>query len=83
MTAKRPDSRMSAVEAAFHVLAEAGEELNYEDITRRIFAKRLWKTDGRTPSATVLAAINNEMNTKHNESRFRRTKPGVYTVNNN
>jgi hypothetical protein len=45
-----------------------------------MLAKGLWKTDGKTPAATLNAAIHREIATKGNESRFKKTDRGLFDL---
>ena len=49
--------KLSALDAAYQVLSQAGESLRCEEITRRILEQGLWMTAGRTPVATVHARL--------------------------
>ena len=71
---------MSGLDAAAKVLAEAGEPLNCVTITARALAKGYWKTGGKTPQATVYAAIIREIAKKGDASRFRKTERGRFEL---
>jgi len=71
---------MSGLEAAAKVLAEAGEPLNCKTIVERAIAKGYWKTGGKTPSATVYAAILREIQKKGDASRFAKADRGMFTL---
>ncbi|MGF1616810.1 MAG: HTH domain-containing protein [Acidimicrobiia bacterium] len=72
---------MSALDAAAAVLGDAGEPLHYREITKRMLDSGLWVSAGKTPDATVNAQIVTEINKKGSESRFVRTAPGVFGLN--
>lgn len=72
---------MSARDAAVEVLSAADEPLHYREITERILERDLWATSGKTPEATVNAQIVTEINSKGQESRFVRTAPGTFALN--
>ena len=44
-------------------------------------AKGYWKSDGKTPHATVYSAIIREISSRGKDSRFKRTERGKFTVN--
>jgi hypothetical protein len=44
----------------------------------RVLAGGTWKTDGKTPEATIYAAIIREIRAKGAESRFRKTERGHF-----
>ena len=72
-------STMSALEAAAQVLAEAAEPLSAKQLIERMAEKGYWKSPaGRTPWATLSAALGREM--KGKESRFRKTKRGRFAL---
>lgn len=72
---------MTAIEAAIHVLREAGAPLHVAEITKRILSKQLWKTNGKTPEATINARIAADIKKKREASVFQRIKPGVFALN--
>jgi len=78
----KPDKerKPSGLDAAAMVLAEAGEPLNTKDMVERMLAKGLWRTGGKTPAATIYAAILREITVKGDASRFRKTERGKFTV---
>ena len=43
--------------------------------------KGLWTTGGKTPHATIYAAILREIQTKGGEARFKKTDRGLFTSN--
>ena len=74
--AKRP----SGLDAAAKVLAEAGEPLNTKAMVDRMLAQGLWQTNGKTPAATIYAAILREINTKGDAARFRKVERGKFAL---
>ncbi len=75
--AKKP----SGLDAAYQVLQHAGEPMRCGDMVEKMLATSLWKTDGKTPAATIYAAIIREISTKGTASRFKKTDRGLFTVN--
>ena len=49
-------------------------------MVERMIATGLWSTNGRTPQATIYAAILREINVKGSESRFRKTDRGMFEL---
>ena len=45
-----------------------------------MLAKGLWKTSGKTPAATIYAAIIREIAAKGSESRFRKVERGKFEL---
>ena len=78
--AERKDGKMSGLDAAAKVLADVGQPLNAKEILERIQAAGFWKTNGKTPQATLYASIIREIAAKGKDSRFRKTERGRFTV---
>jgi len=74
------DGKMSGLDAAAKVLAEAGEPLDCKTVVERALANGYWKTGGKTPHATVYAAIIREIARKGEASRFRKTARGRFAA---
>ena len=80
-TASRPhkkERRLSGLDAAAKVLAESKEPLNATAIAQQAIAAG-WKTNGKTPHATLYAAMIREIAVKGRESRFKKTERGMFT----
>jgi hypothetical protein len=80
--AERKDGTMSGLDAAAKVLADAGEPLGCKTIVERAIEKGYWKTGGKTPAATVYAAILREIQKKGSASRFAKADRGMFTLTN-
>jgi hypothetical protein len=78
--AERADGTMSGLDAAAKVLADAGEPLGCKTIVERAIEKGYWKTGGKTPAATVYAAILREIQKKGDASRFAKADRGMFTL---
>ena len=76
----KKERKPSGLDAAAQVLAEAGEPMNTADMVARMLEKGLWKTGGKTPAATIYAAIIREIAVKGSESRFRKTERGHFEL---
>jgi len=74
--AKRP----SGLDAAAQVLGETKEPLGAKEMVERMLAKGLWQTKGKTPAATIYAAIIREIAAKGNDSRFRKVDRGKFEL---
>jgi len=77
---ERKDGTMSGLDAAAKVLADAGGPLNCKTIVERAIEKGLWKSGGKTPQATVYAAIIREIAKKGDASRFSKTERGMFAL---
>jgi restriction system protein len=71
---------VTLLEAVLQVLTDAGEPLHYREITDRIMAAG-WQTEGKTPWATVNARLATDINQHGSSSKFMRTAPGVFALN--
>jgi len=70
---------MSGLDLAAKVLAEAKEPLNAKTIAERAIAEG-WKTKGKTPEATLYAAIIREISKKGKDARFVKHARGLFTA---
>jgi hypothetical protein len=77
---QRQDGKMSGLDAAAQVLAEAGEPLDAKTMVERMLEQGLWATSGKTPAATIYAAIIREIAKKGDASRFRKTDRGKFAL---
>ena len=77
---QRPDGTVSGLQAAYLVLKDATEPLNVRQIMERINERGLANLAGKTPGATVSAAIQREVLAKGTESRFIKTGKGFFAV---
>jgi len=75
--ARRKRSKLSGLDMAAIVLAEAGEPLGTKEITTRVIAKG-WKTRGKTPAATLYSAMLREIADRGTDSRFAKTGRGEF-----
>ena len=72
--------RMSGLDAAAKVLSEAnGQPMTAKEMVEAAAAKGYWKSPGgKTPEATIYAAILRENGVKGKDSRFRKTERGKF-----
>jgi hypothetical protein len=78
---KKPkgEKKLSALDAATKVLAEAGRPMTCQEMIDAMAAKGLWTSPGgKTPSATLYSAILRELTTKGADSRFVKTDRGKF-----
>jgi hypothetical protein len=78
--AKDKPARQGALGAAARFLAEAKEPASVGDITTAILERGWWKTNGKTPSATLDAAIHREIQTRGKDARFAKVDRGRFTL---
>jgi len=72
--------KLSLLEASAQILAKAGEPLHYRELTDRILGESLAESGSKTPAASVNAVLAVEIKRHGSESRFVRTKPGVFAL---
>lgn len=70
-------------DVAYKVLKEAKNPLHSKDITRMAINQGLLKTAGKTPEATMNAQLVVDINRKKSESRFIKTAPSTFYLNEN
>jgi restriction system protein len=78
--AKKNDGKMSGLDAAHKVLVEAGTPMKTKDMVDTAAAKGYWTSGGKTPAATIYAAIIREIAKKGAEARFKKTDRGLFTI---
>jgi hypothetical protein len=78
---KEPKTKkVSGLDAAYNVLLAKGEPMTCKAIVDEMLAKGMWKTNGKTPSATIYSAMLREIDGKPGESRFAKTGRGLFTA---
>ena len=70
--------RMSLLDAAFAILTHAGTELNTREIVEIAIRNGMWTTHGKTPAATLHAAISRDIFARDDASRFRKGARGKF-----
>ncbi|HEY7159456.1 MAG TPA: winged helix-turn-helix domain-containing protein [Gemmataceae bacterium] len=79
--APKAEGKMSALDAASKVLAEEGRPMTAKELIEAMAAKGYWTSPGgKTPEATLSAAIGTEINKKGSASRFAKPAPGKFTL---
>ncbi|MEW6199781.1 MAG: winged helix-turn-helix domain-containing protein [Planctomycetota bacterium] len=72
--------RVSALDAAAQVLADSDQPLRAKEMIEAMAERGLWSSpNGKTPEATLYAAILREISTKGSEARFRKVERGQFT----
>lgn len=69
---------MTLLDAAEKVITEVRRPMGVKELCERILKRRLWKTGGQTPDATLSAALSEHV--RKGGTRFVRCAPGVYGV---
>jgi hypothetical protein len=76
-----PTTKLSALAAAARVLAEAGTAMTTKEMIGIMAIKGYWTSPGgKTPHATLSAAIAREIATKGTAARFRKAAPGRFAA---
>jgi hypothetical protein len=65
---------------AADVLKDAKAPMDCKTIVEKVLAKGLWQTKGKTPAATLYAAIIREIAAKGKETRFHKTDRGMFEL---
>ncbi len=75
---KKP-KRVSALDAAAQVLAKAEKPMRAQELIAAMAEQNLWKSPGgKTPHATLYAAMMREERDKGGESRFTKVDRGMF-----
>jgi hypothetical protein len=74
--------RISALDAAATVLKKAGKPMRLQEMIEAMAKQGLWESPGgKTPHATLSAAILRETVTKGKEARFKKVERGQFEYN--
>ena len=82
--AKKTDQpkRTSALDAAAQVLKSAGKPMRSQELIAAMAEQGLWTSPGgKTPHATLYAAMTREIATKGKDARFRKVDRGQFEFN--
>jgi hypothetical protein len=72
-------AKLSALDAAARVLGETGQPMSCPELIAQMAAKGYWSSpQGKTPSATLYAAMAREIRLKGETARFAKTGPGRF-----
>jgi hypothetical protein len=72
--------KLSALDAAAKVLSETGQAMSCQELIAAMAAQGYWTSPaGKTPHATLYAAILREIQVKKADARFRKTERGKFT----
>jgi hypothetical protein len=74
------ERKPGGLDCAVRVLREAGTPLNTGDMVKTMLEKGYWQTEGKTPAATIYAAIITEISKKGANSRFRKVARGQFEL---
>src|SRR5215472_8106563 len=73
--------KLSALDAAARVLSESRQAMTCPELIAAMAARGYWASPaGRTPSATLHAALTREIKLRKDQSRFRKTERGKFAL---
>ena len=72
--------RISLLNATAAVLAKAQEPMTCLEMVEAVLKTGTWKTRGKTPAATLSAAIYREIQDKGKEARFAKSERGRFRL---
>ena len=79
---KASSLKLGALEAAAQVLAKAEKPMGAKDLIAAMAEQHLWTSPtGKTPHATLSAAIHREIATKGEAARFKKADRGLFVFN--
>ena len=74
-------AKLSALDAAARVLSESKQAMTCPELIAAMAAHGYWTSPaGKTPQATLHAALTREIKIKKDQSRFRKTQRGKFTL---
>lgn len=77
-----PAKKLSQIAAAEKVLAGAKEPMTCKAMIEAMAKKKLWSSPaGKTPEATLYAALLRHTRDKGADARFQKVGPGLFTIN--
>ncbi len=74
------NGKLSGLDAAAQILAKAKEPMGCKDVVDQAIAKELWSPSGKTPQATLYAAIIREISKKGTDARFAKVERGRFQL---
>ena len=76
----RGNGKLSGLDAAAQILAKAKEPMGCKDMVEQAIGKELWSPGGKTPHATLYAAIIREISKKGSGARFKKVDRGRFQL---
>jgi HB1, ASXL, restriction endonuclease HTH domain len=74
-------AKLSALDAAARVLSESQQAMTCPELIAAMAAQGYWTSPaGKTPQATLHAALTREIKIKKDQSRFRKTERGKFAL---
>ena len=72
------NGKLSGLDAAAQILGKAKKPMGCKDMVEQAITQGLWSPGGKTPHATLYAAIIREISKKGKDARFRKTDRGLF-----
>ena len=80
-TTKKPAKKRSQLDAAVQVLTRSKKPMSCKELVDAMAKRKLWSSpNGKTPHATLYAAILREINTKGKDARFKKVDRGQFAL---
>ncbi len=79
-TAAKGNGKLSGLDAAAQILAKAKEPMGCNTIVEQAIGGGLWSPSGKTPQATLYAAIIREIAKKGKNTRFKKVARGRFQL---
>ncbi len=74
------NGKLSGLDAAAQILAKAKEPMGCKDMAEQAIEHGLWSPGGKTPHATLYAAIIREIAKKGKDARFQKVERGRFQL---
>ncbi len=78
--APRGNGKLSGLDAAAQILSKAKEPMGCKDMVEQAKAQGLWSPGGKTPHATLYAAIIREIAKKGRDARIKKVDRGRFQL---
>ena len=69
------------MDAAAQVLAKSDKPIGAQEMSTPMAEKGVWSPGGKTPHATLYAAMVREIGTNGKDARFKKVERGLFTLN--
>ncbi len=79
-TTAKVNGKLSGLDAAAKILAKAKEPMGCKDMVEQAITQGLWSPGGKTPHATLYAAIIREIAKKGKDARFQKVDRGRFQL---
>ncbi len=79
-TAAKGNGKLSGLDAAAQILAKSKKPMGCKDMVEQAMAQGLWSPGGKTPQATLYAAIIREISKKGKDARFEKVDRGRFQL---